>query len=153
MDEQKLKTIVGEKLNQGLKLNDIQKLLEDEYDERLTYLDLRMLAAEIDVDWTKQDPPPPEPGDEEGENDGEETGIVEPVSDVVVTVSKIARTDAAISGSYECPSGARGEWIVDHYGRPGLIPAEGSPKPTEEEMKKFQEALVRQLQSGGMGGM
>ena len=153
MDEQKIKEIVAEKLNDGLKLNEIQKLLEDEHDVRMTYLDLRMLAAEVEVDWTKQDPPPPEPADEDDEPDIEEAELVEPPSQVKVTVSKIARTDAAISGNYECPSGARGEWIVDHYGRPGMIPVEGTPKPTEDEMKQFQEALVSQLQSGGMGGM
>lgn len=153
MDEQKIKQFVGEKLNEGLKLNEIQKILEDEYDTRMTYLDLRMLAAELEVDWTKQDPPPPEPADEEDEDIVAEAEIIDPPSQVTVTVSKIARTDAAISGNYECPSGAKGEWIVDHYGRPGMIPAEGAPKPTEEEMKEFQEALVSQLQSGGMGGM
>lgn len=153
MDEKQRNQLIAEKLNEGLKLGDIQKLLETEYGIKMTYLDLRMLAAELEVDWSKQDSPKQteKPATVDQKDAGEilDEGAV-PVSEVTVSVSKIARPDAAISGNYECPSGAKGEWIVDHYGRPGMIPAEGSPKPTQEELKQFQEALVQQLQGGAV---
>ena len=165
MDELQRNQFIALKLNEGVKLNDIQRLLEEEHGLRMTYLELRMLVSELEVDWSKHAPPKPEPqaddvvSDEEGdiaeldeefEDDEVAADETAAAGDVEVTVSKLARPDAAISGSYSCPSGARGEWIVDHYGRPGLIPAEGSPKPTQDEMRQFQMALMRKLQGGGI---
>ncbi len=147
MTDEQRNRFIAEQLNAGVKLNDIQRLLETEHGVRMTYLDLRMLAAELEVDWQRQEPPKPAVEAKVSAVD-EGLAAAPPVAAVTVTVNKLARPDAAISGSYQCPSGARGEWIVDHYGRPGLIPAEGSPKPTAEEMKQFQQELVRQIQGG-----
>ena len=143
-----IKRFVADKLNAGIKLGDIQKLLEHELNVPMTYLDLRLLASELEeVDWEKQEPPAP-PADEEVDLSAVEEEKTAPPSDTVqVTVSKLARPDAAMSGNYECPSGAKGEWMIDNFGRPGLIPAPDSPKPTAEEMRQFQEALVNKLQN------
>jgi hypothetical protein len=50
-----IKLFVAELLNEGLSLSDIQKKLQTEKDVRLTFLDLRLLASELEeIDWSKQ---------------------------------------------------------------------------------------------------
>jgi len=57
MDEMKIKQFVAIKLHEGVKLTDIQTMLVDELGCKMTFLDLRLLAAELeDVDWSKFDP-------------------------------------------------------------------------------------------------
>ena len=57
MDDMIIKRFVAQKLQEGIKLSDIQTLLADELQCRMTFLDLRLLAAELeDVDWSQFDP-------------------------------------------------------------------------------------------------
>ena len=50
-----------EKLNEGMSLSDLQTILTKEYNQRMTYFELRMLAAQLKVDWEKRDRPKPKP--------------------------------------------------------------------------------------------
>ena len=57
MDEMVIKKFVAQKLHEGFKLSDIQNMLAEELDCKMTFLDLRLMAAELeDVDWSKFDP-------------------------------------------------------------------------------------------------
>jgi len=49
--------LIARKLNEGMSLSDVQKLLADEYDQRMTFLELRLIAADLSVDWQKHDKP------------------------------------------------------------------------------------------------
>ena len=99
-------------------------------------------AAGDDMD----DELPPEedaPADEDGAADGLGGGATK------VEVSKLVRPGTAISGTVTFASGAHGEWYVDQMGRLGLALAEGSSKPTRDDVEKFQIELQKQLQGGG----
>ena len=149
MDTRERDRFIKEKLDEGLSLSDVQKLLDSELGIRMTYLDLRLLAADLEVDWGRHEPA------EEEADDGPFDPVVEPadVEEALprtkVSVSRLVRPGAAMSGDVEFASGARGEWFVDSYGRLGLNPAEGSARPTEDDIREFQEELQRQL-GGGM---
>ena len=57
MDDMKIKQFVAKKLHEGVKLTDIQTQLVDELGCKMTFLELRLLAAELeDVDWSQFDP-------------------------------------------------------------------------------------------------
>jgi DNA-binding transcriptional MerR regulator len=45
---------IKEKLDQGVSLSEVQRLLDSELGIRMTYLDLRLLAADLEVNWEKQ---------------------------------------------------------------------------------------------------
>jgi len=47
--------LIAEKLNSGMSLSDVQKLLENEYGIKMTYLDLRMLSCTLKVQWEKKE--------------------------------------------------------------------------------------------------
>ena len=51
MTNEERDSVIMEKLNEGMSLSDVQKLLESQYGLRMTYLDLRLLAADLQVNW------------------------------------------------------------------------------------------------------
>ncbi len=152
-------------LNQGMSLSDVQKELAEQFDIRMTYLDLRMIAAELEVDWKKQDKPAPakkaevveedaaEVQDEDwNEEEEENSDLADKAGDAPaasgktkVTVSKLVRPGAAISGDVEFSSGAKGDWYVDNLGRFGFNPAEGSGQPNQNDLREFQMELRKAL--------
>jgi len=144
MTDQERNQLIARKLGEGLSLSDVQKLLAQEYGIRMTYLELRLLAAELPVDWRSQEPakkPEPAKATVMDEDDDEE----EPATRTVVTVSKLVRPGAAMSGDVTFASGAKAEWFVDTMGRLGLNPASGSARPTQDDLREFQIELQRKL--------
>ncbi len=156
---------IRESLNQGMSLSDVQKGLAEQFDIRMTYLELRMIAAELAVDWKKQDKPVPAKKaevvkedaaetQEEDLSDEEEDGsdLADGAGDAPavsgktkVTVSKLVRPGAAISGDVVFSSGAKGDWYVDNMGRLGFNPAEGSGQPNQNDLREFQKELQKAL--------
>lgn len=167
MENKERDAFILKSLNQGQSLSDVQKGLEEQFDIRMTYLELRMIADELDVDWKKQDKPAPvkkaeledensaTPQPEDAWEDGEgEADLDEASGDDVppdgggktkVTVSKLVRPGAALSGDVEFSSGAKGDWYVDNMGRLGFNPAEGSGQPNQNDLQEFQKELQKTL--------
>ncbi|MFW5803248.1 MAG: hypothetical protein ACOCWJ_04955 [Verrucomicrobiota bacterium] len=149
MTEEERKRIIGQKLNEGHSLADVQRVLDEEYGEKITFLDLRMLAAELEVDWDHID-----------EEQGKGQEVIQDVSKAPtgeseaggtqVSISKVVRPGAVLSGDVVFKSGVRAEWYVDSSGRLGLNP-QGEGQPTEEDIQDFQEELQRQVSEQGMG--
>lgn len=145
MDLEQRKQFVAQKLNAGLSLGDVQKALAEE-GVTMTYLDLRLLASELKVDWQKQDAKKVVPKAPAVVTDGDDAGAdAVPASGTQVTVGRLVRPGASMSGEVTFGSGARGEWWIDSYGRLGYNPAKGSLKPTEQDLREFQTELQRKL--------
>lgn len=145
MDIAERNRFIALKLNEGLSLAEVQKVLVEEHGLSLTYLDLRLLAAELEVDWKKHDKE--KPASTPVTASLEDAESAEPATKV--TVSKLVRPGASMSGEVEFASGGRAEWYVDAYGRLGLNQPEGSPKPTEQDLREFQVELQRKLTGQG----
>jgi hypothetical protein len=132
----------------------------------MTFLDLRLLASELEnVDWesfNKEDETPEEesaldgtvdsPGEDSmGEDDAFDVAdaALEASQDApsggqtVVELSKLARPGAVASGSVKFGSGASAEWILDQLGRLALNNATG--EPTQEDIQDFQVELQKAL--------
>ncbi len=142
MSELEIKKFIAQELNNGVSLSNIQDQVRDNFGVKYTFLEMRMLAAELeDVDWQKLDPaeenkeeeeaPTPEPGD----------------GKTYVTRNTLVRPGAVASGSVKFGSGASAEWLLDQYGRLSLDNEVGTP--TEDDLKDFQEEL-RQLFANGL---
>jgi len=134
---------IAEKLNQGMSLSNVQKLLAEQ-NVNMTYLELRLLAADLDIDWEKQESNKPDatPNVDLSAIPEESSGTL---GQTTVNVHKVVRPGAAMSGDVAFASGAKGEWYLDNYGRLGINPADGSPKPTEQDIREFQDQLRQQL--------
>ena len=143
MDEMTVKRFVAQKLQEGIALPEIQKLLVSELDCRMTFLDLRLLAAELeDVDWKQFDPAEPK---KEEDRSGEASGEAAPAGAgaTKVEISRLARPGAYIHGTVQFASGASAEWLIDQMGQLGLDKVNG--EPTEEDFAEFQNELKKLL--------
>jgi hypothetical protein len=147
MDIEERNQFIAACLNEGMSLSDVQKRLVEK-GVNLTYFDLRLLAADLTVNWTKLDPKvsakPKPTGPEATVLDATPAGT----GKTEVTVSRLVRPGAAMSGDVTFASGAKAEWFLDQSGRLGLNPAKGSSKPTEDDLVAFQEELQAKLGGG-----
>jgi hypothetical protein len=153
-DEQKQK--VSAWLADGLKLSDIQGRLGDEFDLRLTYMDVRMLVGDLKLVPVD----PPEPVVEKPEPTPAETAAPAaastPVADVAdapaqaasnisLTVDQIAHPGTIVSGGVTFSDGKSAVWYLDQTGRLGVTPSEQGYRPPEGDVEKFQVLLDREL--------
>jgi hypothetical protein len=129
------KYIINE-IKQGKTLSQIQSSLATEFDCSMTYMDLRMLVADLEsISWETAKVEAPE-----------EKEIVKKESDpgTVVTVNSIVQPGYQMSGEVKFKSGSEGMWYVDTMGQPGLS-LKSELQPTEEDIREFQIELQRIL--------
>ena len=168
MDTQERDRFIWEKLNSGMSLSDVQHALSEELGIRMTYLDLRMLAATLPVEWEKQDkkvakPAPVEetPQAEEAETDeaedeaeteeeeaeSEEEGGDDELPDTVLTLDDTPMPGAALSGTVRFMSGISCGWFMDRMGRLGFnLPDDAKEQPTDDDVQAFQVELQKMMQ-------
>ncbi len=159
MDNNELKKIVSEYLNQGISLSDILKKLDTDHAYKTSFMELRLLAASLeDIKWESL------PGEKSAkaavkeksasgdvehieEDDEEEKEISSDKSEwsqgTVVEINKLVRPGSVLSGSVKFASGASAEWVLDQAGRLMFEKAKG--KPTQEDLKEFQMELQRKI--------
>lgn len=146
MDENTLKETVAKLLADGVKLNDIQKILKEEHNHSIPFMELRLLAADLEVNWSKFDPKK----DEEDTEEEAPKVAPTPVDQTLIEISKIQRPGAMFSGSVTFLSGIKGTWFVDQMGQLGLELEDESQQPSEEDQKAFSQALQEQLIAEGL---
>ena len=152
MDEMMIKRFVAKKLHEGVKLSDIQNMLAEELECKMTFLELRLMAAELeDVDWEKFDPTEKKETVEEAapiaENTvpaaeapaADEAAPVAAAGKTTVELSRLTRPGAMAHGTVNFGSGASAEWLIDEMGRLGLDKVSG--EPTENDIAEFQVEL------------
>ena len=159
-NEVEIKRFMAEQLQQGLSLSEIQQLVNDKFKVKMTYMDIRILASELDtIDWKALDPraqaEAAKKAKEEAEAKAAEAAALGPeaAEDVpgtaaapagqgstVVELSKIARPGMMLSGTVKFASGSTADWYVDQMGRLGLENLKGE-KPTPEDVEAFQIEL------------
>jgi hypothetical protein len=160
--EMSIKRLMAEKLQSGESLSDIQKLVNEKFSLHLTYMEIRILASELEsVDWKALDPraqaeaakrakeeaekkaaetPDAAPPTDGSLPDAEAAQSVPPTGKTVVELSKLARPGMMLSGTVKFASGSTAEWYVDQLGRLGLENLKGE-KPTPEDIEAFQIEL------------
>ncbi len=144
--EAQIQQFMAKLLAEGTSLSEIQERVNAEFKLKLTYMEIRILAAGIDgVDWkahdpkaaAKAEPEVAEPEVDETPGDGR----------TVVEISKLARPGVAVSGTVRFASGPTAEWFLDATGRLGLDNLEGG-QPTPDDLRDFQRELARMLEGG-----
>lgn len=164
MTNDEIKAFIASRVAESVSLSKIQDELVGK-GVRMTYMELRMLASEIEsADWNKLDKEEPKkeeapaealPIDDE-EEDMEEDGPdvpaedngkkEEPASDkvrgkTVVELSKLMKPGTVANGSVKFGSGVTADWFLDQTGRLGLSKSSG--KPDETDIMEFQEELQK----------
>lgn len=141
------KSQVSKILSEGASIADVQRLIVDEFKIPMTYMEVRFLMDDLNLELAPE--PEPEPEETEAEAADPVPAEAELVGDgsVSVELDKIKRPGAALSGSVTFSDGVSATWTVDPYGRLGLDPAQEGYQPSPEDIEAFQLELQRQMQS------
>ena len=156
--ENSIKAFMAEKIASGISLSDIQTMVNTEFKQNMTYMDIRIMASELEIDWQQLNPAKeapvedvtsvPETPVQESAAPEAETAANDPampdLSDTKIEISKIARPGMMFSGSVVFANGSSADWYLDNMGRLGLDNLQGD-KPGQEDIEKFQMALQIEL--------
>jgi hypothetical protein len=155
---------VAEWIGQGLKLSEIQNRMSSELGLNLTYMDVRLLVAELKL--TPKDTEPRKTGDSlltaaskvpaspAGTPSTPQTPQAQvPESEesyggpggVSVSVDQIARAGAVVSGKVTFSDGNTATWYFDQTGRLGLSPQQPGYRPPAADLQQFQMTLESEL--------
>ena len=155
--EIELKFYMAQEIANGVSLSDIQKSANEKFGLKLTYMDIRIYASELDnIDWDAHDPKAIEKAKAEAKKAEEEAKKAAETAEgeeataggdgeTVVEISKLVRPGAAVSGSVKFASGVTAEWFLDQMGRLGLDAVKGG-EPTREDIAAFQQALQKEVE-------
>jgi hypothetical protein len=151
----------------------VQQRIAAEFDIRLTYLDTRMLLADLGATAGKSDKElereatqareaektqhentldkkpgsPDEPSDAAGTSvdpAGMPTG-----GKASVSVSSVTPPGMIVAGTVTFSDGKSAEWYLDQLGRLGMNPQDPSYKPSEADLMAFQKELQQVLKKQG----
>ncbi len=136
-DEQRKK--VAGWVGQGFSPSDVQRMIKEEFEISLTYLDLRLLLDDLKV-------VPKDPVVAKKEEPVEAEEEVEASGKLSFSVDQITRANAMVSGKVVFSDGQRAEWLIDTSGRPVLNPETPGYRPTQEDIMAFQVELQRAVQ-------
>lgn len=125
-------------------LSDIQKSLE-EAGVRLTYMEVRFLLDDLQIDLPEKQPEETEADAEEAVQDAvlEDAGTEGTVS---VEVDKITRPGSVVSGTARFSDGVRATWALDQTGRLMLDAGKEGYQPPAEDIQAFQDEIRKALQ-------
>lgn len=127
-------------------LAEIQELLEKELGLRVTYMEARFLVDDLNLQLASEGPEFPDPA-----KDLSQVAESPAPGQLRVSVDKVKRPGALISGSVTFSDGISAQWSVDSMGRLSLSAA-GNPsyRPSAEDMESFQLELQKAFESGGV---
>lgn len=141
-DEQK--AVVAGWVRDGLSLAEVQKRMEEEFSVRMTYMDVRFLVDDLDLEVASPAPVFNDPSKEVSAEPASAPGKVS------VSLDKVARPDSLVSGQVTFSDGVTAQWHLDQMGRLALNPSQPGYQPSQEDVQKFQEELRGAVEKSGM---
>ncbi|MBQ7695806.1 MAG: hypothetical protein IJT50_11870 [Lentisphaeria bacterium] len=150
--EQQIAAYMTEELAKGTGLSELQNLVNEKFGQHLTYMENRIIASGLQVDWNANDPKAAAAAKEKAKREEEAKkaeaeaaeGAPKGTGKTTVTVNKINPPGTVASGTVTFASGSTADWYVDQTGRPGIDNLKGNP-PTREEAQAFMMELQKVL--------
>jgi hypothetical protein len=130
----------------GATLSEVQRRLKDEHGLSLTYMDVRFLVDDLQLEVQEQ--PRQSEAIERLEAAKQEAPPV-PTGKVTVTMDTITKPSSLVSGKVTFSDGQTAEWMLDQTGRLGLNPSQPGYRPSQEDVMSFQQELQRVVQGLG----
>lgn len=170
MTHDEIKAFIADRTREGNSLSKIQDMLAEQ-GVKMTFMELRLIASEIETTFWQQAEPAPEPAPEEkkqepgapaedadafpedgpaGEapfpedpvpGDAPANGEAAPRGRTTVTLDQLQRPGFLATGSVTFGSGAKGMWGLDQMGRLRVEKTEG--EPDQQDIQEFQLELQR----------
>jgi hypothetical protein len=157
--EQQIAAFMTEELAKGTNLSALQNMVNEKFQTHLTYMEIRIIASELQVDWNATDPKAIAAAKEKAKKEEEaraaeeaarlaaENGEVpegEASGKCTVTLNKVNPPGILASGTVTFSGGSTADWYVDQTGRPGLGNLKGN-QPTQQEAEEFMMELQKIL--------
>lgn len=140
------KTAIAKWLAAGDSLSQIQSKLKSEFSVSMTFMEVRFLIDDLNLELKKAKPAVPV----ETADDAED--LVENFDDQVsVEVDTIVTPGSLVSGSVHFSDGVNAKWHLDQMGRLGLSGVEPGYQPSSEDIREFQTLLQTELRKKGFG--
>jgi hypothetical protein len=164
---QEQKKQLADWVREGLSLSDIQKNLQSEFDLLITYMDLRFLVDDLDLSMpdkpsahftedlkadAKASGPDAATKDSQLAGDGDVLDADDNAGGglpVQVTLDRVTRPGALISGTVSFSDGVKAQWHLDQTGRLALQPPSPGYQPSQEDVVQFQQELQRLVEQQG----
>lgn len=132
-------------LKDGVKIGDVQKLLSEKFGINMTYMDVRFLIDDLNLEVVDK----PEPKNEAPERPEQNEAAQEQVGGVKLELSPVMRPGMIAAGSVTFSDGVHSSWELDQNGRLRLDGAPPDYRPSESDLMDFQNKLKDAL-GGGM---
>jgi len=149
LNEEQKKLVAGW-VAEGATLADVQRRLKDECGVSLTYMDVRFVVDDLQLQL-KEQPKQSEAADRlaAAKLEGESARSGPPPGGVSVTMDTITKPHALVSGKVTFSDGETAEWMLDQTGRLGLNPGKPGYRPSQADVLAFQDELQRVVQGLG----
>lgn len=131
-------------IGEGRSLAEVQKTLEESYGLRITYMDLRFLVDDLQLDLKSEGPHFDNPKVTASPASASAPGRVQ------VRLDKVARPDALVSGSVTFSDGVAAQWHLDQLGRLALNPKDPGYQPSPQDLQDFQTELRNAVEKSGL---
>lgn len=142
---------VAQWVAEGASLSDVQRRLKEECAVSITYMDVRFLVDDLQLQL-KEQPKQSEAVERlaAAKQEGESARSA-PLTGggVAVTMDTITKPHALASGKVTFSDGETAEWMLDQTGRLGLNPSKPGYRPSETDIMSFQRELQRVAQGLG----
>ena len=151
--ENDIKIYMASRIAEEVALSEIQNEVNQKFGQNLTYMDIRILASTLDIDWQAKAAAKAAETEKAEEAKAEEVPASAEApaeaaaGQTVVEVSKLMRPGTALSGTVKFASGSTADWYIDQTGRLGLENLVGE-KPTQEDIQQFQVELEKAVYGG-----
>ena len=132
-------------IDAGDSLSDVQKKLADEFSVSMTYMDVRFLVDDLGVALKDTEAPRSSIVDLSKPAEGAAAS-----GNVSVDVDRVTKAGAVASGTVVFSDGMQATWALDAQGRLSLGASQEGYRPSEDDLRAFQEALSAQLKQKGM---
>ena len=140
--EQKIE--ISRWVSEGMGLSEIQKKINTDFGIVMTYMDVRFLVDDLDLDLVDKEVPEP------AKTDSIDNATAEPldgtsVGGVKLEVDGVTPPGAMASGSVTFSDGESKKWTIDQFGRLALSGGTEGYKPSDEDVMEFQRQLESSL--------
>lgn len=154
------KEAVARWVAEGKTLSQIQENLSGEFGLKLTYMETRFLLEDLGLELRDEgagakredsSSPAGATGSADDPVDLEDAGFdaAAGAGRVSVSVDKVTRPGAVVSGSATFSEGKGATWMLDQMGQLRLLPDEEGYQPGEDDIQAFQTALQDELRKQG----
>ncbi len=166
------KNAVAQWVNDGASLSEVQTKIAAEFGIKMTYMDVRFLVDDLDLELCDKSAPAPQPAPEATQDaapvppqaanpyayaDEDEVPAGTPAADaaaadaakVSVTVDPVQQPGVIVGGGIRFSDGVRGRWLIDATGRLGLDGLPQGYRPSQQDVAEVQVLLSQELRKLG----